>query len=59
MRHSLLALALLISACSAEPAEKQRVELGTVKWTRDHDAALALSTKIGKPIFLFFQEVPG
>ena len=55
----MLALALLISACSAEPAEKQCVELGTVKWTRDHGAALALSTQTGKPIFLFFQEVPG
>ena len=38
---------------------EERVELGTVKWTRDHDAALALSAKSGKPVFLLFQEVPG
>lgn len=30
-------------------------ELGKVRWTRDHDRALAS----GKPVFLQFQEVPG
>lgn len=59
MKPFLLSLAVLISACSAEPTDKQRVELGTVKWQRDHDSALALSVKTGKPVFLLFQEVPG
>lgn len=35
------------------------VEIGTVKWNRDLDAAFAASKKTGKPVFLLFQEVPG
>ncbi|MEL7338105.1 MAG: VPGUxxT family thioredoxin-like (seleno)protein, type 2, partial [Planctomycetota bacterium] len=35
------------------------VEIGTVKWNRDLDAAYAESKKSGKPVFLLFQEVPG
>jgi len=41
----------------AEP--DQPVELGTVKWSRDLDAALEASKKSAKPVFLLFQEVPG
>ncbi|MEO1834730.1 MAG: hypothetical protein ABGZ49_04485 [Akkermansiaceae bacterium] len=59
MRIALLPLTWLICACSAEPPGKQRIELGTVQWQRDHDTALALSAKTGKPVFLLFQEVPG
>lgn len=34
-------------------------EVGTVRWERNHDAALAASRKSGKPVFALFQEVPG
>lgn len=35
------------------------VETGPAKFLRDHDSALALSKKKNKPVFAFFQEVPG
>lgn len=35
------------------------VELGRVAWQRDHDAAFASARGSGKPVLLFFQEVPG
>lgn len=35
------------------------VEIGLVDWNRDLDAALADSTKNGKPVLVLFQEVPG
>ncbi len=35
------------------------VEVGQVRWLRDHDAALKLAQKTGKPVFALFQEVPG
>ncbi len=54
----LLALCLALAACSAETTENP-VELGKVKWQRDHDAAFAQAKKIGKPVLVLFQEVPG
>lgn len=35
------------------------VETGPAKFLRDHDEALKQSKKSGKPVFAFFQEVPG
>jgi hypothetical protein len=35
------------------------VEVGTVRWQRDYDAALTAAKTSGKPVFLLFQEVPG
>ena len=35
------------------------VEVGTVNWRRDLDAAIKKSRRTGKPVFAFFQEVPG
>ncbi len=35
------------------------VEIGTVNWGRDYDAAKKTSADSGKPILLLFQEVPG
>ena len=52
-----LFLTLLVTSCYDEP--KQRVELGTVKWSRDLEASLAASKKSNKPVLLLFQEVPG
>ncbi len=38
---------------------EQRIELGTVNWTRNFEAAKKLSVDSKRPIFLLFQEVPG
>lgn len=54
----LLALALTLVACQADSTETP-VELGKVKWMRDHDAAFAKAKKADKPVLLLFQEVPG
>ena len=35
------------------------VEVGTAMFLRDHDQAMDLAKKTGKPVFAFFQEVPG
>ncbi len=51
----LLALGGLLWA-DAKPPPK---ELGDVRWERDFDKALAASKTSGKPVLLFFQEVPG
>lgn len=38
---------------------KNPVEIGTVDWGRDIDAAFSQSRQSGKPVFVLFQEVPG
>ena len=48
-----------LQSAKARVEQAESPELGKVKWTRDHEAALALSTKTGKPVFALFQEVPG
>jgi hypothetical protein len=35
------------------------IEIGTVDWRRDFEAALLDTERSGKPVFAFFQEVPG
>ena len=51
---------LLAGLCFAsDPDESDRVELGTVKWNRDYAAAKKTAEESGKPLLLFFQEVPG
>lgn len=35
------------------------VEAGPAKFMRDHDKAMEESKKTGKPVFAFFQEIPG
>jgi hypothetical protein len=64
MKYPLIAviLASAFAFCAhAEDGEKmdQPVELGTVKWLRDLDKAVANSTEQQKPIAILFQEVPG
>jgi hypothetical protein len=46
---SLLGLALMTNP----------VELGTIDWRRDFDAALEEAREKEKPLFVLFQEVPG
>jgi hypothetical protein len=54
MRASVVLLPLLGAVLCAQP-----VELGDVRWNRDLDKALEVSGRSGKPVLLFFQEVPG
>ncbi len=53
--------ALFVSQAGCQPhgGQIQPVEVGTVRWQRDYEAALASAKKSGKPVFLLFQEVPG
>ncbi len=55
---------LLFSNTSAshsipDPTDDNPVELGSVAWGRDHDAAFAESRESGRPVLLLFQEIPG
>ena len=50
----MLALTLAANLFAANP-----VEVGTVEWRRDFQAALQDSARSGTPVFAFFQEVPG
>lgn len=40
-------------------SREQGIELGKVAWLRDYDEALGQSKLTGKPVLLFFQEIPG
>lgn len=51
-------LVLLVSVV-AGGKPKAPPEVGHVKWQRDFDGALEASSDSGKPVFAFFQEVPG
>ena len=57
LTFALMALGALSSCVGA--STKNPVEVGTVQWGRDLDQALAMSKASGKPVFAFFQEVPG
>lgn len=52
-------LAISQAGCQHEQGLQNPVEVGKVRWGRDHDAALAAAKTSGKPVFLLFQEVPG
>ena len=54
-----LAFAVIGLAIAKDKERAAAVEVGTVKWGRDLDAALASSKESGKPVFVLFQEVPG
>ncbi len=62
IRNSLFILAAgtmaLIIAAAPKPGTHV-VETGPAKFLRDHDQAMANAKKSGKPVFAFFQEVPG
>jgi Thioredoxin-like len=47
------------AGCQPQGGQANPVEVGTVRWQRDYEAALASAKKAGKPVFLLFQEVPG
>ena len=60
---AMAALIGMVLSCNLKAQTKTesepRVELGTVQWGRDLDAAKKQSAETGKPIFVLFQEVPG
>ena len=58
MKTLFLLPAILLFATAAI-AKSTRPEIGAVDWKRDFDAALKESASSGKPVFAFFQEVPG
>jgi len=53
-----LALSLALQGSPAASAAAP-VELGRVAWGRDLDAGFRSSRESGRPVLLFFQEVPG
>lgn len=57
---TVLLLALMsLSACHASAPGDQPVELGTVAWRLDHDAAFREAAASRRPVLLLFQEIPG
>ena len=54
-----IAMAVIGFAIAKDKERTAAIEVGTVKWGRDLDAALAASKASGKPVFVLFQEVPG
>ena len=52
-------LASFAVSCQLAREDSTPVELGRVAWHRDHEAAFASAKSSGKPVLLFFQEVPG
>ena len=56
-----ITVSVVMGRLPAEAAALQDnpVEVGEVNWHRDYQAALVSSRESGKPVFLFFQEVPG
>jgi len=44
---------------TATAEEPDSVELGAVAWKRDFPAAKKMAQESGKPLLMFFQEVPG
>lgn len=59
MQRFVLLFAVLFLLPYGIAASDNPIEIGTVKWGRDLDKALALSWETGLPVFLLFQEVPG
>ena len=47
------------AGCQPHGGQINPVEVGTVRWQRDYEAALAAAKTSAKPVFLLFQEVPG
>lgn len=61
MRFTVLAGALIAggSMFLGIMPSKASTETGPAQFLRNHEEALAIAKKKGKPVFAFFQEVPG
>lgn len=53
---ALMAVALSSLAVAEDPVP---TEIGTVNWQRDYESAKKTASESGKPLLMFFQEVPG
>ena len=53
------AILVLVTATLLRSQDRNPVELGTVKWGRDFEAAQRLARSGTKPLLVLFQEVPG
>jgi len=55
--------AVIIAGCATFVAQSPKSdfakETGPAKFLRDHNAAMSQAKSSGKPVFAFFQEVPG
>jgi len=51
-------LSLVLISFKSNPKDQDK-ELGKVSWYRNYDEAVLKAKELDKPIFLFFQEVPG
>ena len=54
-----LALSGQAAVLGQDKLPQNPIEIGSVEWGRDFEGALAASKRSGKPVFAFFQEVPG
>ncbi len=54
-----MTLAMLLSLVTASAAPSAPPELGHVRWLRGFDDARAESARVGKPVLVLFNEVPG
>lgn len=55
---ALFVLGMFLFSFKSDPKNQEK-ELGKVTWFRNYDEALLKAKELDKPVFLFFQEVPG
>jgi len=55
----IFASSMVFATSTATAEEPDSVELGAVAWKRDFPAAKKMAQESGKPLLMFFQEVPG
>jgi len=59
MPFAAMLCAISTAGCEPQPRTENPEAVGTVKWGRDYEAAVAAAKTTGKPVFALFQEVPG
>ncbi len=59
MPFAVMLCAISTAGCEPQARTGNPEAVGTVKWGRDYDAAVAAAKTTGKPVFALFQEVPG
>ena len=51
--------AIVVALLFPSGGGEEPIELGSVAWGRDHDAAFLEARESGRPVLLLFQEIPG
>jgi len=59
MRRFIIILTAVFLLAHGVEADENPIEVGAVHWGRDLDQAQKVSGETGRPVFVFFQEVPG